>query len=223
EIPETEGTFELYVVFPEAQARLNWLHFGVADDPGPDPDPDPDPELPACLAPSTDDFDGDALDSRWTVVEPDEENLSVADGALSIQTVPGRDFFQGDGTLPNVVVQPLPDGAWTATAKMSWNPTQNFQNAGLVVWTDDNNYVKAGQVWSGSRNFELITELGGSATFNGTVAAPAGFPTDYWIRYVHDGTTLTAQFSADGSSWTTIGTTSLSGLVAPGVGVYATN
>src|SRR5690606_34089863 len=42
-------------------------------------------------------------------------------------------------------------------------------------------------------------------------------------RYVYDGTTLTAQFSADGSSWTTIGTSSLSGLDAPQVGVYATN
>jgi regulation of enolase protein 1 (concanavalin A-like superfamily) len=171
-----------------------------------------------------DDFEGDSLDEdRWTVVEPDPENLSVEDGQLNIQTVPGRDFFAGDGTLPNVVVQDLPDGAWTATTSMDWTPTQNFQNAGLVVWTDEDNYVKAGMVHSGGRGFELIKEVGGSPSFAGTVNVGGDFPSEFQLRYVYDDGTLEAQFSADGDSWTSIGTTDLDGLDSPSVGVYATN
>ena len=33
---------------------------------------------------------------------------------------------------------------------MSWNPTQNYQNAGLMVYEDDDNYIKTGMVWNGS-------------------------------------------------------------------------
>ncbi|WP_162449643.1 ThuA domain-containing protein [Phytoactinopolyspora mesophila] len=224
DLAETSGTFPLHLVFPEGQARVNWMEFGdPPDDPG---DPD-DPEMPICedeTVVDRDDFEGDGLDeNRWTVVEPDAENLSVEDGQLNIQTVLGRDFFAGDGTLPNVVVQDLPDGAWTATTSMNWTPAQNYQNAGLVVWVDEEHYVKAGMVHNNGRAFELIKEVSGSPSFEGNVNVGGDFPSEFQLRYVYDGDTLEAQFSADGDSWTSIGTTDLGGLDDPSVGVYATN
>ncbi|HEV2951662.1 MAG TPA: DUF1349 domain-containing protein, partial [Actinomycetota bacterium] len=127
--------------------------------------------------------------------------------------------------LPNVVLQPVPDGgsgAWSITTEMTWEPTQNFQNAGLVVYVDDDNYVKTGMVWNGARNFELIKETSGGASFEGNVsAAPVG--NRYFLRLVSEnGNDITSQFSPDGETWTEIGTTTLEGLVDPRFGVYAT-
>ncbi|AYY13882.1 DUF1349 domain-containing protein [Actinobacteria bacterium YIM 96077] len=222
-LEETSGTFPLHLVFPEGQARVNWMHFGdPPDDPG-----DPDPEQPICedeLIVDRDDFDGDALDDgRWTVVEPDPDNLAVDDGQLLIQTVEGRDFYADGGTLPNVVVQELPGEARTVTASMDWAPAQNWQNAGLVIWDDEDNYIKAGMVHADGRAFELIKELGGSPEFLGNEVAGDDFPGGFQLRYVFDGDELEAQYSADGESWSTIGATDLSGLNDPMVGVYATN
>ena len=62
------------------------------------------------------------------------------------------DIFAGQTGLPNIVLQPLPeDGTepWSITTEITWAPTQNFQNAGLIVYGDDNNYIKTGMVWNG--------------------------------------------------------------------------
>jgi plastocyanin len=91
-----------------------------------------------------------------------------------------------------------------------------------MIYTDDDNYIKTGMVWNGARNFELITEETGGDTFNGNVSAGA-VPNTYFIRFVStDGTSVESQFSADGSDWTSIGTTELGYLDSPQIGVYAT-
>jgi len=178
-----------------------------------------------CGDPRSDEFDGDALDAeRWEVVREDSERLSVSDGALNLVAAP-LDIFGNETGMPNIVLQPLPGGGsapWSLTAEMTWDPTQNFQNAGLIVYSDDDNYIKTGMVWNGSRNFELIKESAGSPTFEGDTPAGAT-PDRYFMRYVStDGTSLESQFSADGTNWTSIGTTDLTGLESPRVGVYAT-
>src|SRR5690606_28845133 len=85
-----------------------------------------------CGTPRSDEFDGSELDEdRWGVVRRDDERLEVADGALTL-TAAKQDIFQGDTGLPNIVLQPLPGGGmtpWSITVDMSWNPTQDFQNA----------------------------------------------------------------------------------------------
>ncbi len=177
-----------------------------------------------CGPPLSDSFDGDALDERWEVIRRDDERLSVSDGALNLVSAP-QDIFQGETGMPNIVLQELPGGGgepWSVTTEMTWDPTQNFQNAGLVVYGDDDNYIKTGMVWNGSRNFELIKELDGGAEFPG--GAPAGdTPETYFLRLVSgDGDSVASEFSADGETWTEIGTTDLTGIENPRIGVYAT-
>ena len=177
-----------------------------------------------CGPSRSDEFDGEALDSKWEVIRRDDERLSVSDGALHLVSAP-QDIFGGETGLPNIVLQPVPDGgsgAWSITTEMTWEPTQNFQNAGLVVYVDDDNYIKTGMVWNGARNFELIKETSGGASFDGTVSAePVG--NRYFLRLVSEnGNDITSQFSPDGETWTEIGTTTLEGLVDPRFGVYAT-
>jgi PKD repeat protein/regulation of enolase protein 1 (concanavalin A-like superfamily) len=175
----------------------------------------------------SDDFEGTELDPKWEVVRRDDTRLSVSDGALNLLAHP-NDIFDAQTGLPNIVLQPLPGGGsepWSVTTEVTWSPTQNFQNAGLMIYTDDDNYIKTGMVWNGARNFELIKETDGNPTFPGgsTSAAPVG--DTFFLRFISaDGNSVDAQFSADGSSWTDIGTTGtdLTGLTNPRIGVYAT-
>jgi glucose/arabinose dehydrogenase/PKD repeat protein len=187
-------------------------------------EPDREPCAP-CGPPRSDEFDGSELDAdRWEVIRRDDGRLSVAGGALTL-TAAKADIFQGETGLPNIVLQPLPGGGsqpWSITTEMTWNPTTDFQNAGLIIYTNDDNYIKTGMVYSGGRGFELIKETGGSASFLGNASA-AGVPNTFYLRYISsDGTTVQSQFSADGETWNTIGTTNLAGLENPRIGVYAT-
>ena len=106
---------------------------------------------------------------------------------------------------------------------MTWDPTQNFQNAGLMVYGDDDNYIKTGMVWNGARNFELIKELDGGRRVprRGTRRRHAG----HVLPAAGLGATATrssSEFSSDGETWTEIGTTDLTGIENPRIGVYAT-
>ena len=122
------------------------------------------PPLASC--PGNDDFDGTALDrNRWSVVREDANFLSVDGGTLNLNAQPGEDIHGGATGQRNIVLQDLPDsGPWTATARVTWNPTVNYQNAGLVIYTDDANWIKSGMVWSNGRAFEAFKELNNNAT-----------------------------------------------------------
>jgi regulation of enolase protein 1 (concanavalin A-like superfamily) len=155
--------------------------------------------------------------------------MNVSGGSLNITSQPydihGADNANTANRLRNIVQQPLPtSGPWTATARINWDPTQNFQNAGLMVYDADNRWIKAGMVWNGSRQFEAFKENNNnSPTALGSTAAPAGFPTTWYLRLTSNGTAIQAAFSADNQTWTNYGTTTnLTNFVTPTVGVYAT-
>ena len=181
------------------------------------------PPLASC--PGNDGFDGTALDtSRWSVVREDSQFLSVQDGSLNITAQPGEDIHGGATGLRNIVLQDLPDsGPWTATTRVTWSPTVDFQNAGLVIYTDDANWIKTGMVYAGGRAFEAFKELNNSPSGLGSATVPATFPSTFYVRYTSDGTTVQAQRSADGETWTNTGNaTNLTGLTNPKIGMYAT-
>jgi glucose/arabinose dehydrogenase/PKD repeat protein/type 1 glutamine amidotransferase len=189
-------------------------------------------EGPGCGPPFSDEFEGTELDTeRWEVIRRDDTQLSVAGGALNI-VADNTDIFQGEAGLPNIVVQPLPGGGvgpWSITTELTWEPRQNFRNAGLIIYTDDDNYIKTGMVWNqggvvDGRTFELIKETAGGADFEGTLDPGDGMvPNQFFLRYVSEaGDDVTSQFSTNGEMWTTIGQSNLSGITNPRIGVYAT-
>ena len=122
------------------------------------------------------------------------------------------------------MLQDLPDsGPWTATARVTWTPTVNFQNAGLVIYTDDANWIKSGMVYANGRAFEAFKELNNTPSGLGSATVDAAFPNTFYVRFTSDGTTVRAQRSADGETWTNTGNaTNLNGLTNPKIGMYAT-
>ena len=181
------------------------------------------PPLASC--PGNDDFEGTALDrNRWSVVREDANFLSVNGGTLNLNAQPGEDIHGGATGQRNIVLQDLPDsGPWTATARLTWNPTVNYQNAGLVIYTDDANWIKSGMVWANGRAFEAFKELNNTPSGLGSATVDASFPSTFYVRFTSDGTTVRAQRSADGQTWTNTGNaTNLSGLNNPKIGMYAT-
>ena len=181
------------------------------------------PPLASC--PGNDQFDGTTLDSgRWSVIRRDDAFLSVDGGSLNLNAQPGEDIHGGATGQRNIVLQDLPDsGPWTATARMTWSPTVNYQNAGLVIYTDDANWIKSGMVWANGRAFEAFKELNNTASGLGAAAVDASFPSTFYVRFTSDGTTVRAQRSPDGENWTNTGNaTNLSGLTNPKIGMYTT-
>jgi PKD repeat protein/glucose/arabinose dehydrogenase len=176
----------------------------------------------SCFGARSDDFDGAALDrDRWSTVVRETQAIAVRDGALVLPTAVG-DLYGTNNTATDIVLQPAPDGPWQATTRVSIPVAADYQQAGLIVYGDDENYAKLDLLYGGSRRVEFIRETAGSPRNEGadSTTAPAGDA--IWLRLTSDGTSLTAEMSADGQTYTPVGRpAALAGITDPKVGLFA--
>jgi cytochrome c len=177
----------------------------------------------SCFGARSDDFLGTALDrDRWTVIR-ENQLYSVAGGTLRLPTAAG-DLYGTRNDATNLVLQPAPSGAWQATTKVTLPLTATYQQAGLLVYGDDDNYAKLDLLYNGARTVEFIRETAGTPRNESadSTAAPAG--DTVYVRLTSDGTNLTAEVSADGQAFTPVGRpAALAGIENPRVGVFALN
>ncbi|TQS07663.1 DUF1349 domain-containing protein [Microbispora hainanensis] len=184
-----------------------------------------------CFSGRSDDFLGNQLDrDRWSVIR-ENQDLRVADGSLIIPTS-ATDIYQTTNNTPNIVVQPAPSGAWTATAKLTLRATDAYQQAGLVLYGDDDNYAKIvleGRSTSGSdhasRIFQFIREDKGApneVTASNTANLGDTYPDTVYVRFISDGTNITAHYSSDGTTFTAMPETKpLAGITNPKIGLIS--
>ena len=106
-----------------------------------------------------------------------------------------------------------PDGAWVATAKVNFEGTAQYHQAGIMVYGDDSNFTKFGRIahsaaTNSEEKFEFIYENNGTArndAADSTGNIPADFPDDFWVRLTSDGTNVTGAYSTNGTAWTPVG------------------
>src|SRR5262249_54549060 len=118
----------------------------------------------------------------------------------------------------SVLVEPTPAGDFVVETRLSLSVPStgccyNYAQAGLVIYGDDDNYVKLVHVAiGGTRRTEFAKELApvpaGFPRSGGTRAGPPGDWT--WLRIVrrgvYSGELYTAYNSLDGATWTRAGT-----------------
>ncbi|MET7280317.1 ThuA domain-containing protein [Kribbella sp. NPDC005582] len=190
------------------------------------------PSLPTCLTGRSDGFDGTALNtSRWSSVVRGNQELSVADGKLSIPLTATDIYGTGNTGTPNLVLQPLPAGPWQATTKLTFPARLAYQQAGLLLYGDDDNYAKmviqgrsTGAPSAADRIFQFIREENGApneVTGSNTASLGAAYPDTVWVRFTSDGANLKAAYSADGATFTEMPETKqLAGITNPRIGVF---
>ena len=96
------------------------------------------------------------------------------------------------------------------TKLSAWTFVGSFRQAGILIWQDDNNYVKFNAISDGTNT--RINRIENRSKVAGTVTnpqpnlnVPAGV-TGVWLRITKAGTTYTAEASFDGTTWQAVGT-----------------
>jgi beta-xylosidase len=167
----------------------------------------------------TDDFQGPALDRRWSWSreDPTHWSLSARPGYLRIITQTGG-MYETTEKQKNLLLMPAPKGDFRIVTKCTIDPAENFQYAGLMVYQGRNNYVQINRAFTDGNSFNFDIETGG-APINKRVAASA---TTFYLRITKQGDTYTGDFSLDGEAWKTVGQGAAS-LVDSKVGICAAN
>ncbi len=127
-----------------------------------------------------------------------------------------------DGSIKNMLLQPA-GGDWAAKAEviLSEVPSQNNQQAGLILYQDNNNYVKLTYERVSSTNyFSLYNMVNGT---NRTVArrSVSGISRPYFM-FVKSGTKVEGYYSTDGFNYNLLGSVEVD-MTNPKLGPYACN
>ncbi|TDV54958.1 ThuA domain-containing protein [Actinophytocola oryzae] len=164
----------------------------------------------------SDEFDGTAVDGcRWDeVVRYDSAHIAMADGNLRVRTQVGDINAGSNGDPRNFVLQKVPSGDWTAETRLTPSMLHRWQLAGLLVYGDDDNYVKfdvlANNESGAAKNLaaEIVSEKdgqfgnGGNRNIDIAESTESGW---YHLRLSKVGDTYTAEISDNGVTWRSLG------------------
>ncbi|MEK8228210.1 DUF1349 domain-containing protein [Oerskovia sp. M15] len=197
-------------------AKFDWFHIT--------------PDDTATAAGPDDEFEGSALDGcRWnSVVRPDASGSRVTGGKLEIDTTPTDIYGTSNTDVPNIVLQDQPAGDWTVETKVDGSTfDQQYQQGGLILFGDDDNYVKLDVLTKNQagaavdRGIELRSEAG-ATVLNPQPNVNSLTQGVWWLRLAKVGTTFTGSYSADGVTWTEIAEKVTNpGLADAKIGLYA--
>ncbi|MFK9090120.1 FIMAH domain-containing protein [Bacillus salipaludis] len=98
---------------------------------------------------TVDQFDSESLSQAWTVLKQTTDkrwSLTDVPGKLRLKSATG-DSYEGSNSLKNIFLRTAPEGDFEITTKVTAPINQNHQQAGLMIWEDEDNYVRFGHVW----------------------------------------------------------------------------
>ncbi len=97
----------------------------------------------------SDEFNG-SLKPQWSWLREDPTKHAFVNGQLSI-TVNG-DLYRNSNNATNLLLENQPKGDYVMETKLTFDPNTNYQQAGLLVYSDDDHYIKVGPFHGDSLN-----------------------------------------------------------------------
>ena len=155
-------------------------------------------------------FSGARLDGcRWNrIVRYDGWGLDVSSGALHLELTGGGILGPRNTGPANLVLQRASAGAWTIETTVRVPFRSGTQQAGLLVYRDDGDYVKlvAAAAAGGTVGFRLVGEARNAVMRNAPAAAVRRPRSDtYLLRVARSGSRYTGFWSLTGATWRRLG------------------
>jgi beta-glucosidase len=169
----------------------------------------------------SDEFNTSSLGKQWTIIRENTENLSLTKqpGSLVITSAKG-DIAAESNDAQNIILQSA-NTDWTIETKIicSRKPAGFSENAGIIAYQDDNNFIKlVYRTGMGRRGFgqmggeqpgavELSVESGGNQKSSVTISMEKIIKPDntLFLRLVKKGDAYTASCSSDGKKFEEVG------------------
>jgi len=141
----------------------------------------------------------------------------VHPGVLRIPADVG-DLWAGLNNTRNTLFRDLPSNWTSIRLKLSFAPTQNYQQAGLVAYQDDDNYVQVTRIFEGGNKVTFAQEVQGGARIVNELSQTA--TQGLVLRLDRELATekLTGYYSLDGANWVFLGSVTQA-LNSPSLGI----
>ena len=157
-----------------------------------------------------DDFNG-TLAPGWSWLGEDTGTWSLTSAPGYMRLPAGNSDIKAGSSPRNLLVQPAPQGNFEIGTSVRFTPTARFQIAGLLVYESQGNALQFGPAYStcpGTFEGQCVY----FDNYQGGQMVEPNFATDVgglllsYLRLQRQGSSYTAYYSLDGSSWQNIGT-----------------
>ncbi len=95
---------------------------------------------PACVNTFNDQFNGPALNSAWLWDAGKDGTYAQTSQGLTVTSPPGTDLRVWNMAAPRVLRTVT--GNFTASVLTTFMPTKAYQGAGIILWQDENNFIR---------------------------------------------------------------------------------
>lgn len=168
------------------------------DGPSDKPQPIPSGSPPHARAVS-DDFTMASLDpNRWMIFNEDSAKYRVADGALIAMAEAG-DIHRARADVKNIFLQYAPAGDFCVSTRVTIDAKTNYEQAGLIIWQDPDNYLRFSSLYADGKGIELGKEVNQLFT---SILAPNKIGSTVLLGIEKKGITYISYMSPDGEKWT---------------------
>ncbi len=171
-----------------------------------------------------DEFETGTLDSAWSWIREDASHWYFGGpsgrrgyGYLGITTQVGD--LQSGNNAKNLLLRNSPSGDFEVSTKVDfWEPPDaNYQQGGLLIYQNDQSYVKLTRIYSGTYGLELQAEASGAIVYQ--------YFTPMWdsvpIKIARTGNSYSGYYSPDGIVWKRLGHPITVNLTNPKIGLAA--
>ena len=180
-----------------------------------------------------DDFD-EELALKWEPIRPDPTHVSLDKhaGKLTIVTQSGTIYANQanmSAQVKNLYMIPNPAAGGgdfvIATRVVSFAPKTSWQQAGLMVYDDDDNYLKCDLEFNGNAPSGIISAFVRETKHKPDfiVVTPKEEGNTFWLRVTKRGKLYEYAYSADGESYTVVGEKRWGDGSPKSVGLFAKN
>ncbi len=156
----------------------------------------------AFYVPGNDEFDGTEKSVFWTWVREDETHYTWTGSALQIVTQQGTLAGTTNSTR-NILLTEAPPEDFRFTTRLTFSPSEVGQEAGLIIYRDDDNYVVLSSSYEDGYSLKTVSESQGVTSTHSTDNV---FGSTVYLRVDKSGDQYVMYASGDGEAWSPIRT-----------------
>ena len=99
-----------------------------------------------------------ALDKGWSFVREDKADWRLKDGKLQLLAQPSNIWGKRNNKTENFLLRALPGPKAAVEVTVDFNPRKEYEQAGLMIYLDDDNYIKFDRELYGGQSCTLVLE-----------------------------------------------------------------
>jgi len=99
-----------------------------------------------------------ALDKGWSFVREDKAEWRLKDGNLQLLAQPTNIWGKKNNKTENFLLRALPGPTFAVEVTVDFNPRKEYEQAGLMLYVDDDNYIKFDRELYAGQSCTLVLE-----------------------------------------------------------------